>query len=355
MRGGPATSVLITPLNLPSRGEKVSPSTFNKMDIQALFDSFQQKKIIVLGDVMLDAYILGNVSRISPEAPVPIVSLRENDERLGGAANVALNLASMGANPVICSLIGNDPEGNRLKQLFAENNIDSDGLVQSPGRKTTVKTRVIGNNQQLLRIDSEQTEDISPEDEQRLYDKITELVSSGVDALVFEDYNKGVLTESLITRVIALCREKGVATTVDPKKKNFFAYQGVTLFKPNLKELKEGHNLNFSIRDTAAFEAAVEALRTKLKHEITFITLSEHGVFIKNESAKHHIPAHVRNIADVSGAGDTVISLATLCLCAGLPVEQIAAISNLAGGLVCEKTGVVSIDREELMEEVKML
>ncbi|MCE3295542.1 MAG: PfkB domain protein [Crocinitomicaceae bacterium] len=323
------------------------------MDIQALFESFRQKKIIVLGDVMLDSYILGNVSRISPEAPVPIVSLRATDERLGGAANVALNLASLGASPVICSLIGDDFEGKRLAGLFAENNMASEGLVKSEGRKTTVKTRIIGNNQQLLRIDSEQTDDISKADEDRLFAKIEALIGSGIDALVFEDYNKGVLTESLITRVIALCREKGVATTVDPKKKNFFAYQGVTLFKPNLKELKEGLDLGFSISDTLAFDAAVESLRTKLKHEITFITLSEHGVFIKNESEKHHIPAHVRNIADVSGAGDTVISVATLCLCAGLPIEQIAAVSNLAGGLVCEKAGVVSIDKEELMEEMK--
>lgn len=330
-------------------------STFVNMNIQALFESFRQKRIIVLGDVMLDSYILGSVTRISPEAPVPIVSLRENDERLGGAANVALNLASLGATPVICSLIGDDPEGARLAALFGENNMAPDGLVKSHGRKTTVKTRVIGNNQQLLRIDSEQTDDISHEDEDRLFAKIQQLITSGIDALVFEDYNKGVLTESLITRVIALCREKGVATTVDPKKKNFFAYQGVTLFKPNLKELKEGLDLSFSIRDTAAFESAVEALRARLKHEITFITLSEHGVFIKNEAEKHYIQAHVRTIADVSGAGDTVISLATLCLCAGLPVEQIAAVSNLAGGLVCEKAGVVSIDREELMEEMKLL
>ncbi|MGV3632041.1 MAG: bifunctional heptose 7-phosphate kinase/heptose 1-phosphate adenyltransferase [Bacteroidota bacterium] len=325
------------------------------MDIQTLFDSFRQKRIIVLGDVMLDSYILGNVSRISPEAPVPIVSLRETDERLGGAANVALNLASLGAAPVICSLIGADADGERLSSLFAEHGIASDGLVKSQGRKTTVKTRVIGNNQQLLRIDSEQTNDITREEEDRLFMKIEQLISGGVDALVFEDYNKGVLAESLIQRVIALCNEKNIATTVDPKKKNFFAYQGVTLFKPNLKELKEGLDLNFSISDSMAFESAVEALRSRLKHEITFITLSEHGVFIKNEEESHHIPAHIRNIADVSGAGDTVISLATLCLCAGLPIDRIASISNLAGGLVCEKAGVVSIDKEELMEEIKMM
>lgn len=322
------------------------------MNIEALFERFQEKKIIVLGDVMLDSYILGTVNRISPEAPVPIVTFRENEERLGGAANVALNLASLGATPVICSLIGADSEGERLLSLMADKQIAPDGVVTSPSRKTTVKTRVIGNNQQLLRIDSEQTEDIVRSEEDQLYARIEALVSGGVDALIFEDYNKGVLTASLIGRVIALCREKNIPTTVDPKKKNFFTYQGVTLFKPNLKELKEGLNLGFSIKDSAAFEAAVDALREKLKHEITFITLSEHGVFIKNKEQKFHIPAHVRTIADVSGAGDTVISLATLCLCAGLPIEDIAEISNLAGGLVCEKAGVVSIEKQELMEEI---
>lgn len=325
------------------------------MDIQALFERFKSKKIIVLGDVMLDAYILGNVSRISPEAPVPIVNLNDTDERLGGAANVALNLISLGASALICSLIGKDSEGNRLVNLLKENNILADGIVQSENRKTTVKTRVIGNNQQLLRIDSEQTNDITSEEENRLFEKIEALISTGIDALVFEDYNKGTLTESLIKRVVNLCQKHNIPTAVDPKKKNFFAYQGVNLFKPNLKELKEGLDVQFSMKDKEAFFKAVDQLRTKLKHEISFITLSEHGVFIKNEKEHEFVPAHVRNIADVSGAGDTVISLATLCLCSDLEIKDIAEISNLAGGLVCEKSGVVSIDKDELMQELQMI
>lgn len=325
------------------------------MDIQALFETFKSKKIIVLGDVMLDAYILGNVSRISPEAPVPIVNLNDTDERLGGAANVALNLVSLGASAMICSLIGNDREGNRLKNLLEENKISSAGVVQSEQRKTTVKTRIIGNNQQLLRIDSEQIDDISSEEENRLFEKIERLISTGVDALVFEDYNKGTLTASLIKRVIELCQKHKIPTAVDPKKKNFFAYQGVSLFKPNLKELKEGLDLQFSMKNMQAFYDAVALLREKLKHEITFITLSEHGVYIKNEKEQESIPAHLRNIADVSGAGDTVISLATLCLCSDLEIKDIAEISNLAGGLVCEKSGVVSIDKDELMQELQMI
>lgn len=323
------------------------------MNIQALFENFKKKKIIVLGDVMLDSYIVGSVSRVSPEAPVPIVNFNESDERLGGAANVALNLAALGASPIICSVIGADSEGERLTKLVSKNEISSLGLIQSSDRKTTVKTRVIGNNQQLLRIDSEQTNDINQGEEDKLFNQLEQLITEGIDALIFEDYNKGVLTESLIKRVVSLCNSHAIPTTVDPKKKNFFAYQGVTLFKPNLKELKEGLDVSFSIKDKVAFEGAVSLLNEKLTHSITFITLSEHGVFIKDHSEKHYIPAHVRNIADVSGAGDTVISLATLCLCSGLTIDLIAEISNLAGGLVCEKSGVVSITDSELQEELQ--
>lgn len=325
------------------------------MEIRELFEAFKTKKIIVLGDVMLDAYVLGNVTRISPEAPVPIVSLDKEDERLGGAANVALNLASLGVQVSICSVIGNDKAASQLIALFDEHHISHEGIVRSDHRKTTVKTRIIGNNQQLLRIDSEQSNDISTEEEHLLLAKIDQLLDQGIDALIFEDYNKGTLTEQVIREVIKRCKEKGIITTVDPKKKNFFSYQGVDLFKPNLKELKEGLNVQFSISQKDAFEHAVALLRERLNHRITFITLSEQGVFILDDSSKTYIPAHVRNIADVSGAGDTVISLATLCLCAGLPIAQIAAISNLAGGLVCEKTGVVSVDEQELMEELHFL
>jgi D-glycero-beta-D-manno-heptose-7-phosphate kinase len=325
------------------------------METTRLFEQFQHKKVLVLGDVMLDAYLVGQVSRISPEAPVPIVNLGEEDERLGGAANVALNLVSLGAKPIICSVIGKDKQGRKMVELLEKAQISSEGIIQSEKRKTTVKTRIIGNNQQLLRIDSEQTDDILPNEEQDLFDKIKSLLAAGIDALIFEDYNKGTLTETLITKVIALCKEHQVITTVDPKRKNFFAYQGVTLFKPNLKELKEGLNLSFSADNAQDFANAIAQLREKLKHQITFITLSERGVYISDDQSKHSIPAHVRNIADVSGAGDTVISVATLCLCAGLPIEQVAAISNLAGGIVCEKRGVVSIDRQELIDDIALL
>jgi len=323
------------------------------MNFRAVVNQFKDKTILVIGDVMIDAYMRGTVNRVSPEAPVPIVSLQKEEERLGGAANVAINLVAMGANAIICSVVGNDKAGNQLVELLTENHISAKGLVFSSERQTTVKTRVIGNNQHLLRIDAEQTDDILEEEGLALIRLVESIISeSKIDAIIFEDYNKGVLTELVISEIVALANKNGVLTTVDPKHKNFFAYKNVTLFKPNLKELKEGVNRSFSFQETDKFHDAVTILEQKLNNQISFITLSENGVFIKDANAQHHIPAHIRNIADVSGAGDTVISVATLCLAAGLSIKEIAEIANLAGGLVCEKSGVVSIDKELLIKEV---
>jgi rfaE bifunctional protein kinase chain/domain len=323
------------------------------MNFKELVEDFKNKRILVLGDVMIDAYLRGNVNRVSPEAPVPIVSLQKEEERLGGAANVAINLVAMGASAVICSVIGNDRSGKKMIELLESNSISAEGVVLSNNRETTVKTRVIGNNQHLIRIDSEQTNDIDSLEELQLIEKVKQLLEKGVDAIIFEDYNKGVLTVKVIEAVIELSKQFNVPTTVDPKNKNFFAYKNVTLFKPNLKELKEGVGMTFKFEQNELFEEAVSKLEENLNNKISFVTLSEHGVFIKDADKKHYIPAHIRNIADVSGAGDTVISVATLCLTVGLPIHLIAEIANLAGGLVCEKSGVVSIDKGQLIVEVE--
>lgn len=326
------------------------------MDFKELFSRFTDKRILVIGDVMIDAYLRGKVNRISPEAPVPIVSLEKEEERLGGAANVAINLVAMGAKPVICSVVGNDGHGFSLKQLLESSAISSDGIIFSDSRSTTVKTRVIGNNQQLLRIDAEQTDSISEAEEDQLITRVAQLIESGVDGIIFEDYNKGVLTPRCISKIIEMANQYKVVTTVDPKKENFLAYKHVTLFKPNLKELKEGLGVKFSFSsERDRFEDSVLQLEQKLDNTISFITLSEYGVFIKQGDHKAYFAAHLRNIADVSGAGDTVISVATLCLVSGFSIDLIAEISNIAGGLVCEKSGVVSIDRDQLLEETEKL
>jgi len=321
-----------------------------------LFDKFNGLRILVIGDVMLDAYVMGKVNRISPEAPVPIVSLENEDARIGGAGNVALNLLALGAKPIICGVIGEDSSGDKLLNLFEKNGISTDGLVKSMVRKTTVKTRVISNKQQLLRIDSESTFSLLESEEIKLNNTIQNIINQGIDGIIFEDYNKGVLTDSVIQNTIKIAKEKDIPTAVDPKKENFLSYKGVSLFKPNLKELKEGLNLNFDFNtNKELFENGIELLEEKLQNEISFVTLSENGVFIKNQTENYYVPAHMRSISDVSGAGDTVIAVATLCLISGASTKQIAEISNLAGGLVCEKSGVVSISKNDLLKEVSEL
>lgn len=321
-----------------------------------MFDKFNGLRILVIGDVMLDAYVMGKVNRISPEAPVPIVSLENEDARIGGAGNVALNLLALGAKPIICGVIGEDSSGDKLLNLFEKNGISTDGLVKSIARKTTVKTRVISNKQQLLRIDSESTFPLLESEEIKLNNTIQNIINQGVNGIIFEDYNKGVLTDSVIQNTIKIAKEKDIPTAVDPKKENFLSYKGVSLFKPNLKELKEGLNINFDFSSNKElFEKGIEVLEEKLQNEISFVTLSENGVFIKNQTEKYYVPAHMRSISDVSGAGDTVIAVATLCLISGASTKQIAEISNLAGGLVCEKSGVVSISKNELLKEVSEL
>lgn len=326
------------------------------MNYKDLFDKFNGLQILVIGDVMLDAYVMGKVNRISPEAPVPIVSLENEDARIGGAGNVALNLLALGAKPIICGVIGEDSSGDKLLNLFEKNGISTDGLVKSIARKTTVKTRVISNKQQLLRIDSESTFPLLESEEIKLNNTIQNIINQGIDGIIFEDYNKGVLTDSVIQNTIKIAKEKDIPTAVDPKKENFLSYKGVSLFKPNLKELKEGLNLNFDFNSNKdLFEKGIEVLEEKLQNKISFVTLSENGVFIKNQTEKYYLPAHMRSISDVSGAGDTVIAVATLCLISGASTKQIAEISNLAGGLVCEKSGVVSISKNELLKEVSEL
>lgn len=321
------------------------------MTIFQLLDQFRTKRVLVLGDVMIDAYILGKVHRVSPEAPVPIVSLGSREERLGGAGNVALNLKSLGAAPILCTIIGKDSESAAFYKLLKQSGLSAEGIIESSDRVTTIKTRVIGNNQQLLRIDSEDIHAVSEHEENDIIRKVGELLSSQrFDAIIFEDYNKGLLTENVIRKVIAIAKKHGVYTTVDPKKDNFMAYEGVSLFKPNLKELREGVGIPAEY-GKPEFQLAIDVLRERLQNDITLVTLSEHGVFICDKNEQHHIPAHLRNIADVSGAGDTVISVATLCLASGVSVQTIAEISNLAGGLVCEKSGVVTIEPDQLIEE----
>jgi D-glycero-beta-D-manno-heptose-7-phosphate kinase len=325
-------------------------------DINKLFGQFAQIKAGVIGDVMLDTYWWGHVERISPEAPVPVVTLDKREYRIGGAGNVALNLASLGAKVAIFSLIGNEEEGKTLEGLLKKNNIDTGYLLQSDTRITTSKTRIISRNQQMIRLDSETTKDLSTQEEDDLLARIREyLVKERPQIILFEDYNKGVLTERVIRESIALCKEHDVFTAVDPKRKNFFSYEGVTIFKPNLKEVKEGLNLLLEDINLPSLQSIHEQLAKKLHHKISFITLSEKGVFYQSSGKAEIVGSHVRNIADVSGAGDTVIAVASLVYAATKDIHLMAEVANIAGGLVCEEVGTVAIDKQKLLRECETL
>ena len=332
----------------------MSKSNLNQLD--KLFDSFNGMNVLIIGDVMVDAYLWGKVERISPEAPVPIVAVQRKENRLGGAANVAINIQSMGAKPILCSVIGSDSNARLFIELMQQLEMTSDGLIQSPDRPTTVKTRIIGNNHQMLRVDEERTAEINISERKQLSQRIQHFLDQGkIDVIIFEDYDKGVINKSLIDQVVKWAKANKTPVTVDPKKRNFNFYKNVSLFKPNLKELREGMKLDLDKDKPEELVAVVGKLSEDHAIEQVLLTLSENGVLIGNKKEAHHIPAHYRNITDVSGAGDTVISVASLCLAAGASPALIAALSNLAGGLVCEKTGVVSIDKNELLQEAKKL
>ena len=303
---------------------------------------------------MIDSYTWGRVSRISPEAPVPVVNVIRRESRLGGAGNVVLNIASLGATAVICSVIGDDAPGRELQKIILDSNLSTEGLIVESGRMTTVKERIIAGSQQVVRVDSETENAISLSSQQALLAHIRGSISD-VDVIIFEDYDKGVLSAELIQAVISMAKENNIPTVVDPKRKNFFAYKGATLFKPNLHELRDG--LGLMPTDFDADHLAETVRKFKVSQEFTgvFVTLSERGVYIDLENDQQLIPAHIRQISDVSGAGDTVISIAACVLALGGSTEQIAALANLGGGLVCESLGVVPINLALLRKEADQL
>lgn len=326
------------------------------IDFDKLFERFSSIRTGVIGDVMLDTYWWGHVDRISPEAPVPVVALDKKEYRIGGAGNVALNLASLGAKVSVLSMIGQDDDGVILKKMFESNAIQTAFLLSSLSRITTNKSRIISRNQQMMRLDAEITKDLSSDDENKLLERVDEyLQNEKPQVIIFEDYNKGVLTERVIKEVIALCKKHDVITSVDPKRKNFFSYKGVDIFKPNLKEVKDGLNVLTDDIGLSALENIHRQLQNKLQHSISFITLSEKGVFYQQNSSSRIIPSHLRNISDVSGAGDTVIAVASLLYAATKNIDLMAEVANIAGGIVCEEVGTVAIRKDSLLKECKQL
>lgn len=311
-------------------------------------------RALVIGDAMVDTYLWGKVERVSPEAPIPIVSITKRESRLGGAANVSLNLQSLGATPVLFSVIGDDDKGRKFKKLLEKHQLGSEGVCVDANRITTVKSRIIGKGQHIARVDEESVEFISNEIEQSLISGIQkEIEQNRVDVIIFVDYDKGAITPTLFKAVNKLAIEKGIPTAVDPKKRNFRHYKNVGLFKPNFKEFVDGIGLPIEKGDFNTLRTVAHELKEKNNFKFIFVTLSELGVFISNGVKEQYYPAVIRHIADVSGAGDTVISVASLALAAKLPPKIMAMMSNIAGGLVCENLGVVPVDKNQLMEVMK--
>ena len=311
---------------------------------------FKNKNILIIGDVMLDSYLFGNVSRISPEAPVPIVDILKRENKLGGAANVATNIKNLGGTPILCSIVGKDQNGKIFLSELEKLNIKTDYIFQSENRITTVKTRIIGNNHQMLRIDEEVTNELNGEQD-KILSLINDIIDNEkIDCILFQDYDKGVINKKIIKTVVKIATKLNIPITVDPKKKNFSNYKGVTLFKPNLKEFKEGMS-------TDSLKKGAKKLHNN-DIKIVFITLSEDVIFISykknNKIINKIIPGTSRDIVDVSGAGDTVISVASMLL-NDIDIEKIADISNIAGGIVCEEIGVVPINLNKLLKEKNKL
>jgi rfaE bifunctional protein kinase chain/domain len=315
---------------------------------------FSGKSVLIVGDVMVDEYYIGNVDRISPEAPVPVVNVTKRDRRPGGAANVALNVMSLGGRASICSVRGNDSNGEWLDNHLKSIGVDTSGMVVDVNRPTTIKTRIIGNNHQMLRVDQEDCSYVADEVEVKIKKHLGQNIQH-VDAVILQDYNKGLLSKSVIRYAIKTARKHDIPTLVDPKREHFLDYKDVTWFKPNRKEIIEGLKLDTSLSTRETIESALSSLRDKLNAKYTLLTLSEQGVALNDREGTHYIPAHPRRIADVSGAGDSVISVAALCVASDFEPKEVAAISNLAGGLVCEKVGVVAIELEQLEEATKEL
>lgn len=325
-------------------------------EVLAAFDRFSDLRVVVAGDIMLDAYVFGEVNRVSPEAPVAVLDVMRRESRPGGAANVAENVRALGGSVAVCALVGDDEMGTALKALLSARGIDVSGVLADPERPTTVKTRLMSAGQHLLRTDEESTQPVAQPLANRLVAAFSDLlVRMNPHVVILEDYDKGALTATTIPGILDACKAHSIPVAVDPKLRQFALYTGVQLFKPNLKELREGtgrHQVTKS--DSTEIESAIDALTEALAPEIALITLSEAGVWVHapERGTRHQRrPAHPREIVDVSGAGDTVIAVAALLLACGVSPVALAEAANLAGGLACERPGVHPLTLAELRAE----
>lgn len=316
--------------------------------IRELLGKFGQKRILVLGDIILDHYVWGKVERISQEAPVPVIEAQKEEWRLGGAANVALNIHDLGAKVDLIGIVGSDASADTLRQLLLNKGISTEGVISDPGRSTTLKTRIGADNQQIVRIDYESKADISSSLETTVLEQLEKRLPS-CSALLIEDYNKGLLTQGLIAAAIASAEKHGVPVAVDPKQKHFFCYRGVDIFKPNFKEMQT--NLGLAFEDEAAFVKASESLRADMGIKYLVVTRGSQGLYIfAGEKEPRHLPTYAKEVFDVSGAGDTVISAMTLAYACGSGIDLAAQIANHAAGVVCGIKGTASVSPADILQ-----
>ena len=320
-----------------------------KINWHNIFNDFAKIKVLIIGDAMIDSYMWGSINRQSPESPIPIVDVEKHEKRLGGAANVASNIKALGGTPILCSVIGNDDKG--FFDLMKAEKLSTEGILQED-RKTTLKTRIISENKHQLRVDEEDTFSISNESD---FIQHTKHLMKDVQIVIFQDYNKGVLSKNIISELISSAKKLNIPVLVDPKKDNYWEYKGVDLFKPNSKELTESNSSDNDSLSLDSLAHIVSYQRKQLDAKAFLLTLSEKGVYIQTENESTHYPAFKRNIVDVSGAGDAVIATAALALAKNINFNAIAQLANLAGGLSCESVGVNPLDKDMLLKEASRL
>ena len=322
------------------------------MKLINFLDSFKKQTILVIGDTMVDKFIWGKVSRISPEAPVPVVEITKETETLGAAGNVANNITALGAKAVIISAIGEDNTGKSMFEMLEEKGIDASRLVYDPHRPTIIKTRIIATNQQVVRVDREIKGVLSRLTEAKIIKNIEAAVPEA-DGMILSDYGKGVINPKVLKRAIYLARKHKIPVTVDPKIENFKKYKRVTSITPNLKEASEGMNVK-NIADEQALEALGKKILKTLNSDSVLITRGEMGMtLIRPGNKVMTIPTRAKEVYDVTGAGDTVISTMTLALAAGADLAGAAEIANFAAGIVVGKLGTATTSPEELKKTIK--
>jgi D-beta-D-heptose 7-phosphate kinase/D-beta-D-heptose 1-phosphate adenosyltransferase len=312
--------------------------------LRNIITRFKDKKVLVIGDLMLDKYIWGNVARISPEAPVPVVEVKKDTSCLGGAGNVSHNLEALGAVPLPVGMVGDDPEGDWIKKKFAK----SQGVIVSPQRPTTVKTRIIAHHQQVVRVDHEKRSPVLESDEKQMFDFIQ---TEQYEGIVISDYNKGILTQSLMSRVLPFAEKRKIPVFVDPKAENLQMFSPVSLITPNHHEA--GVIARQVCDSDAQVEKAGQRIMETIRSQYLFIKRGEKGLTVFETGKKAvHIPAKAKEVFDVTGAGDTVIAVSSLALLAGATIEQAAFLANMSAGVVVGKIGTATLSSQELIQAI---